>query len=105
MVLGALLLRSRPLPERGSLILQTMGRAPRPLSWRLPAAVGLVAGAGAVLATDGSYRSAVISSLIFGVISLSLVVVTGYCGQISLAPITLAGVRQEETKSELQSLM
>src|SRR3546814_10531106 len=69
-----------------------MGRAPRPRSWRLPAAVGLVAGAGAVLATDGSYRSAVISSLIFGVISLSLVVVTGYCGQISLAQLTLAGV-------------
>src|SRR3546814_20893923 len=82
MVLGALLLRSRPLPERGSLIVQTMGRAPRPRSWRLPAAVGLVAGAGAVLAADGSYRSAVLPSLFFGVIPLSLVVVTGSGGQI-----------------------
>ena len=46
----------------------------------------------AVLATGGSYRSAVITSIIFGIISLSLVVVTGYCGQISLAQLTLAGV-------------
>jgi ABC-type branched-subunit amino acid transport system ATPase component/ABC-type branched-subunit amino acid transport system permease subunit len=92
LVLAALLVRSQPLPTRGTLVLQTLGRAPRPRSWKLPALVGLVAGLAAVLATSGSYRSAVITSLIFGVISLSLVVVTGYCGQISLAQLTLAGV-------------
>jgi ABC-type branched-subunit amino acid transport system ATPase component/ABC-type branched-subunit amino acid transport system permease subunit len=92
LVLAALLVRSRPLPTRGTLVLQTLGRAPRPRSWRAPALVGLAAGALAILVTDGSYRSAVITSMIFGVISLSLVVVTGYCGQISLAQLTLAGV-------------
>jgi sulfate-transporting ATPase len=92
LVLAALLVRSRPLPTRGTLVLQTLGRAPRPRSWKIPALVGIAAGLAAVLATSGSYRSAVITSLIFGVISLSLVVVTGYCGQISLAQLTLAGV-------------
>jgi ABC-type branched-subunit amino acid transport system ATPase component/ABC-type branched-subunit amino acid transport system permease subunit len=33
-----------------------------------------------------------VTGLIFGVISLSLVVVTGYAGQVSLAQLTLAGV-------------
>ncbi|HEY8545888.1 MAG TPA: ATP-binding cassette domain-containing protein [Acidimicrobiales bacterium] len=92
LVLAALLVRGRPLPTRGTLVLQTLGRAPRPRSWRLPLAVGSAIGLVAITATDGSYRSAVINSIIYGVISLSLVVVTGYCGQISLAQLTLAGV-------------
>src|SRR3546814_16817736 len=43
-VLGALLLRSRPPPARGSLILLTMALATRPRSWRMPARCGLVGG-------------------------------------------------------------
>jgi sulfate-transporting ATPase len=92
LVLGALLVRSQPLPSRGTLVLQTLGRAPRPRSFLVPAAVGTLAGLIAVFATDGGHRSAVMTTFIFGVISLSLVVVTGYCGQISLAQLTLAGV-------------
>ena len=92
LVLAALLIRSQPLPTRGTLLLQTLGRAPRPRSWLLPIGVGSAAGIVAVYATDGSYRAALMNSMIFGVISLSLVVVTGYCGQISLAQLTLAGV-------------
>jgi ABC-type branched-subunit amino acid transport system permease subunit len=37
------------------------------------------------------YRTGLITSLIFAVIGLSLVVVTGYAGQVSLAQLTLAG--------------
>ena len=92
LVLVVLLVRGRPLPTRGTLLAQTLGRAPRPRSWTIPLVGGTALGLVAVLATDGSYRSAVITSLIFGVISLSLVVVTGYCGQISLAQLTIAGV-------------
>ncbi len=40
----------------------------------------------------GTYRAALIQSFILAVIGLSLVVVTGYAGQISLAQLTLAGV-------------
>ena len=43
------------------------------------------------IATDGSWRCAVIGTFIAGVIALSLVVVTGYAGQVSLAQLALAG--------------
>ncbi len=92
LVLVALLVRSKPLPTRGTLVVQSLGRAPRPRSWKIPLVVGPAIGLVAVLATTGSYRAAVIMSLIYGVLSLSLVVVTGYCGQISLAQLTIAGV-------------
>jgi ABC-type branched-subunit amino acid transport system ATPase component/ABC-type branched-subunit amino acid transport system permease subunit len=55
-----------------------------------------VCGAGfgliAVLVLQGAWREALVTSFIFGIISLSLVVVTGYAGQVSLAQLTLAGV-------------
>jgi sulfate-transporting ATPase len=91
LVLVVLVVRGQPLPARGALVLQSLGRAPRPRSIVVPLAAGLAIGVAAVYGFDGSYRSAVINSLILGVISLSLVVVTGYCGQISLAQLTLAG--------------
>ena len=46
----------------------------------------------ALLVVHGSCRPRSSPRLIFGVISLSLVVVTGYAGQVSLAQLTLAGV-------------
>jgi len=92
LVLAALLVRSKPLPTRGTLLLQTLGRAPRPRASKVPGLVGVAIAVYALVATTGSYRNAVITSLIFAIISLSFVVVTGYCGQISLAQLTLAGV-------------
>jgi ABC-type branched-subunit amino acid transport system ATPase component/ABC-type branched-subunit amino acid transport system permease subunit len=56
-----------------------------------PAAVGLAAGALAIAGLHGSWRIALVMSFIFGIISLSIVVVTGYAGQVSLAQLTLAG--------------
>jgi ABC-type branched-subunit amino acid transport system ATPase component/ABC-type branched-subunit amino acid transport system permease subunit len=91
LVLTVLVVRGRPLPSRGALVLQTLGRAPRPRSLLVPSVVGIAIGVAAIGLFQGGYRSAVINTLIFGVISLSLVVVTGYCGQISLAQLTLAG--------------
>ena len=52
---------------------------------------GAIIGVVALFATDGSWRSAVIGSFIAAVIGLSLVVVTGYAGQVSLAQLALAG--------------
>ena len=46
----------------------------------------------ALVVTSGATRAAIVGSLIFGVIGLSYVVVTGFTGQISLAQLTLAGV-------------
>ncbi|MFJ9379647.1 ATP-binding cassette domain-containing protein [Streptomyces sp. NPDC101455] len=91
-ILAYLVVRGRPLPTRGSLIQQALGRAPRPDRILVPAVVSTVLGVVVLFATTGSIRAAVITSLTLAVISLSLVVVTGFAGQISLAQLTLAGV-------------
>jgi sulfate-transporting ATPase len=91
LVLAVLVLRGRPLPTRGTLIQQTLGRAPRPRNITAPTIAGAAVGAIALLTLHGSFRGALIYSLILSIIALSLVVVTGYAGQISLAQLTLAG--------------
>lgn len=92
LILAVLLFRSEPLPRRGELVEQTLGRAPRPRSLLVPLAVGIPVAVGALFLLDGSYRAALMLTFIMGIVSLSLVVVTGYVGQISLAQLTLAGV-------------
>jgi ABC-type branched-subunit amino acid transport system ATPase component/branched-subunit amino acid ABC-type transport system permease component len=90
LVLVVLVARARPLPSRGEALVRSLGRAPRPRQpllacWpALPAAVAL-------FVLTGQWRTALIASLIFAVIALSLVVVTGYAGQVSLVQLTLAG--------------
>jgi sulfate-transporting ATPase len=90
-MLIALLVTSRAVPERGTLLRTHLGRAPRPRSYLMPIVVGSVAGAIALLVTSGSARAAVITTFIFAILALSLVVVTGYAGQVSLAQLALAG--------------
>ena len=92
LVLIVLLVRSKPLPARGTLLLKSLGRSPRPRNLWLPTVVFVPAAFVLLLATKGTNRGAVIISMIMAVIALSLVVVTGYAGQISLAQLTLAGV-------------
>ncbi len=92
LVLVVLAVRGQTMPSRGTLMQVTLGRAPRP-HWRIATAiVGTAIGIGAIYLFTGNDRAALYSSFITGVISLSLVVVTGYTGQISLAQLTLAGV-------------
>jgi ABC-type branched-subunit amino acid transport system ATPase component/branched-subunit amino acid ABC-type transport system permease component len=91
LLLIVLLLRSKPLPGRGMLIRQTLGRAPRPRQLAPTAVVGVAVAVVALVALHGSWRAALVTSLITGMVSLSWVVVTGYAGQISLAQLTLAG--------------
>ncbi|MCU1343865.1 MAG: inner-rane translocator, partial [Acidimicrobiia bacterium] len=90
-ILVTLVISGRVLPQRGTLIRQTLGRAPRPRTVLPTAAVAFVIGALALVLTEGTWRSAFISTFIFGIIAMSLVVVTGYAGQVSLAQLALAG--------------
>lgn len=91
-ILAYLVLRGRPLPTRGMLIRANLGQAPRPrhrlLNIVIPAAAAVVL----LVVTLGSMRAAVVTSMLLGIVTLSLVVVTGYAGQVSLAQLTLAGV-------------
>ena len=92
LVLVVLAFRGQTMPSRGTLVQVTLGRAPRP-HWRLATAViGTAVGVGAIYFFTGNDRAALYTSMITGVITLSLVVVTGYTGQISLAQLTFAGV-------------
>ena len=90
-VLTALVVRARPLPSRGTLAARALGHAPRPLKLRLTSGVATVSGASALFILQGEWRAAFITSMVFAIIALSLVVVTGYAGQVSLAQLTLAG--------------
>jgi sulfate-transporting ATPase len=90
-ILLALLVTGRAIPVRGGLLRQPLGRAPRVRSLWFPTAVGAVGGIMALLLTTGTWRSSVIDTFIAGIIGLSLIVVTGYAGQVSVAQLALAG--------------
>ncbi|MEU6185833.1 branched-chain amino acid ABC transporter permease/ATP-binding protein [Nocardia sp. NPDC047038] len=92
LIIVVLVLRARPLPNRGSVIVQTLGSAPRPSRPLVSTAVVTVVALGLLIVLDDRWRSGLIVSLIMTVIGLSIVVVTGYAGQISLAQLTIAGV-------------
>jgi ABC-type branched-subunit amino acid transport system ATPase component/ABC-type branched-subunit amino acid transport system permease subunit len=91
-VLVFLLVRGRPLPDRGALVEQTLGRVPRPHSIAKPAVIGGLIGLAALLVFHESYRGAIITGFIFGIFALSFIVITGFVGQISLAQVSLGGV-------------
>jgi ABC-type branched-subunit amino acid transport system ATPase component/ABC-type branched-subunit amino acid transport system permease subunit len=92
LILIVLVARAKPLPSRGVVLQRTLGRAPRPRRLAAPAVIGGPAALVALGVLDGSWRAALLTSLILAIVSLSYVVVTGYSGQISLAQLTLAGV-------------
>ncbi len=92
LVLVVLAFRGKTIPSRGSTGQVTLGRAPRS-HLRIPATVvGFALGLVAIYAFTGNNRAGLYTSFITAVITLSLVVVTGYTGQISLAQLTFAGV-------------
>ena len=92
LVLAVLALRGQTMPSRGTLTQVTIGRAPRP-HWRpATAVIGSALGLGSIYIFTGNDRAALYTTMITSVIALSVVVVTGYTGQISLAQLTLAGV-------------
>jgi branched-chain amino acid transport system permease protein len=66
--------------------------APRPRRVAVWAGAGTVMGAAAVLGFTGQDRMAVVTSLIGMLVCLSIVVLTGWSGQISLAQMAFAGV-------------
>lgn len=92
LILIALVWRGNSLPDRSALIERRLPPSPtprHPLRWLVvlggAAAVGLVT-------FDAAHRQALIVSMIYAFLALSVVVVTGYVGQISLAQLAFAGV-------------
>jgi sulfate-transporting ATPase len=86
-----LVVRGRSLPLRDTFLdrLPKLGSGqPRPVA----ALVAALVGTGVLLAVSESWARAFTFSLTAAFILLSLVVVTGYCGQISLGQFGLAGI-------------
>ena len=92
LIMIAMTLLSRGVGARGTvgeLRNPSLGRPTRPY---LTTAVCFVVGVIVLVALQGSLRAAFITSLVFICLALSLVVLTGYVGQVSLAQMSFAGL-------------
>ncbi len=89
-IIVVLWLRGQTLPPRGALLerLPAIGSGRRPL----PGVVLLVGGPALALLLSPDWADAVTTSAVFALVGLSVVVVTGYAGQLSLAQFALAGI-------------
>ncbi|HTU97527.1 MAG TPA: branched-chain amino acid ABC transporter permease/ATP-binding protein [Solirubrobacteraceae bacterium] len=89
---AVMFLRGASLPRRGDLVEQSLPQAPRPNNLvRTSLIVGVVC-AVALVVLPYDFREALINTMIGTVMALSLVVLTGFVGQISVVQLSLAGV-------------
>ncbi|HEX6527322.1 MAG TPA: branched-chain amino acid ABC transporter permease/ATP-binding protein [Streptosporangiaceae bacterium] len=88
----AMFLRGARLPGRGELVERRLPEAPRPRHLAATSFPLFVLGAIALVVLPFDFREALINSLIGTLMALSLVVITGFVGQISVVQLTLAGV-------------
>lgn len=91
-IVAAMFLRGAALPTRGELIEQRLPEVPRPERVLAPAVTLTVVCAVALVVLPFDFRQALINSMIGTVMALSLVVITGFVGQISVVQLSLAGV-------------
>ncbi len=83
--------RSGALPSRGELVEQRLPEAPRANHLLRPAIVMTAVCALSMIVLPNDFRQALINTMIGTIMALSLVVVTGFIGQISVAQLALAG--------------
>ena len=91
-LVAVLMVLGTPVPARGASRTGRLPIAARPSHPYRVAASFLVIGSAATLALSSGYRSALTVSIIGALLCLSLVVLTGFAGQISLAQMSFAGV-------------
>ena len=87
-----LFLRGDKLPERGTVGVKGQPRAPKTRNPLVTAGLPLLLALGGVWLFSGPWEVAFTASLVAIPVMLSLVVLTGYLGQISLAQTALGGV-------------
>jgi branched-chain amino acid transport system permease protein len=88
----AMFLRGTTLPSRGELVDQRLPFAPRARKLWPNALLGAGAAAVALIVLPYDFRQALITSLLATIMCLSLVVITGFVGQISIVQLALAGI-------------
>ncbi len=92
LIIVTMAIRARSVLARGEAVQQRNPSVARPQNPLFSAGFCLVAGTIILFALQGSLRNAFISSMTFTCIALSLVLLTGYVGQVSLAQMTFAGM-------------
>lgn len=88
-------LRGKSLPTRGAIASGRLPFSPTPPTWAVRyagPALALVTAILALFVFTPSFRLALSTTLIGVIICLSIVVITGYVGQISLAQMAFAGI-------------
>ena len=91
-IVGAMYLRGGRLPERGMLTEARLPAAPRAPRILTPALALSALAVLALLVLPFDFRQALTNSLIGVVVCLSLVVTTGFVGQVSIVQVALAGI-------------
>ncbi len=91
-IVVAMAVAGRAVPERSVPVERRLPAAPRPGRVVLPAVVGVAATTVALFVLGSELRLGLITSLIGAVVCLSLVLLTGWVGQISLAQMAFAGL-------------
>jgi branched-chain amino acid transport system permease protein len=90
-IVAAMFWRGASLPGRGELVEQRLPSVPRAQKLREPAILAAVVGAALLIVFPYDFRQALVNTLLAVVISLSLIVITGFVGQISIVQLALAG--------------
>ncbi len=85
-------LRGASLPRRGDLVERSLPQVPRPNNLVRTSLIAGVVCAVALVVLPYDFREALINTMIGTVMALSLVVLTGFVGQISVVQLSLAGV-------------
>jgi branched-chain amino acid transport system permease protein len=88
----AMFVRGTNLPSRGELVEQRLPYAPRAKRLWQPALLAAAAAVVALIVFPYDFRQALILSLLATIMCLSVVVITGFVGQISVVQLALAGV-------------
>ena len=88
----AMFIRGTRLPTRGELIEQRLPFAPRARRLWPAALIGAGGAAVALIVLPYDFRQALITSMLATIMCLSLVVITGFVGQISIVQLALAGI-------------
>jgi branched-chain amino acid transport system permease protein len=92
LVAVAMAWRGSKVPARGELAEKRMPLAPRPGNLLRNSVLALVIGVVLLIVFPYDFRQALVNSMLGAMICLSLIVVIGYVGQISVVQVALAGV-------------
>ncbi len=91
LILGAMYWRGAKLPGRGELVERRLPLAPRPERLLRPALIATVLGVVALIFLPFDFRQSLMNSMIGTILVLSLVLVTGFVGQVSVMQLALSG--------------